>query len=122
MPSLNPQDLFELGQRLRKLRAEGILVIGSGFMTHSFEVLRNPNVIPRMVEFDVWAADAIARGDVDALMDYRHRGPHARRAHPTADHFVPLLLTLGAADDLTRVGTARDEISWGNSTRSIQVA
>lgn len=122
MPSLDPKALFNLGQRLRKLRAEGILVMGSGFMTHSFEVLRNPDVIPRMVEFDTWAADALQRGDVDALMDYRHKGPNALRAHPTADHFVPLLLTLGAADDLTTVRTARDRIAMGNSTRSFQVA
>lgn len=122
MPSLDPGALFKLGQRLRKLRSEGILVIGSGFMTHSFEVFRNPAVIDRMVEFDTWAADALARGDVDSLMDYRHKGPNALTAHPTPDHFVPLLLTLGAAENLDKLNTARDRIAMGNSTRSIQVA
>lgn len=122
MPSLDPKALFKLGQRLRKLRSEGILVIGSGFMTHSFEVFRNPAVIDRMVEFDTWAADALSRGDVDSLMDYRHKGPNALTAHPTADHFVPLLLTLGAAENLDKLNTARDRIAMGNSTRSIQVA
>jgi 4,5-DOPA dioxygenase extradiol len=122
MPSLDPAGLLALGDRLRALRSEGILVIGSGFMTHSFEVFRDPSVIPRMADFDTWAADALSRGDVDALVDYRAKAPSAHLAHPTADHFVPLLLTLGAANDLTTLSTPRDRITFGNSTRSIQVA
>lgn len=123
MPSLKPEDLLKLGQRLRGLRDEGVLVIGSGFMTHSFEVFRNPALAGYTGAFDSWAADALARGDVDALTDYRRKAPGAAVAHPTADHFVPLLLTLGAATDPTVAPTtAIDRMWFGNSIRSLQVA
>jgi 4,5-DOPA dioxygenase extradiol len=96
MPSLAPEALLGLGW-LRQLRDEGILVVGSGFMTHSFAVMRQPSARTRTIAFDEWAADALARGDVDALTDYRNKAPGAAVSHPAADHFVPLLLTLGAA-------------------------
>ncbi len=122
MPSLDPQALLELGRKLRQLRAEGVLVIGSGFMTHSFAVMRRPELAGYTEAFDTWAAETLANGDVDALVDYRRKGPGAAIAHPTADHFVPLLLTLGAADDPRSVRTGFARINWGNSIRSIQVA
>jgi len=123
MPSLDPTALLNLGTRLKSLREEGFLVIGSGFMTHSFAVMRNPGLVGHTREFDAWAADAIARRDVDALVDYKVKGPGAAIAHPTADHFVPLLLTLGAADDEERPPTTVIEREvFHNSIRSIQAA
>jgi 4,5-DOPA dioxygenase extradiol len=123
MPSLDPAALLGLGQRLKSLREEGYLVIGSGFMTHSFAVMRQPSLIEQNREFDTWAADAIARRDVDSLIDYRAKGPNAAVAHPTADHFVPMLLTLGAADDESRTPTTVIEREvFGNSIRSFQAA
>ncbi|MET7991768.1 class III extradiol ring-cleavage dioxygenase [Amycolatopsis sp. NPDC005232] len=123
MPGLDPGALFSLGQRLRSLREEGILVIGSGFMTHSFLAMRTPTLADPMRDFDAWAAEALDRGDVDALTDYRAKAPCADLAHPTAEHFVPLLLTLGAGDrpDATVV-TAIDRMVANNSIRSVQVA
>ena len=121
MPSLEPQALLALGQRLRALRQEGILVIGSGFMTHSFAAMRNPDLAAHNQAFDTWAADALARGDIDTLTDYRAKAPSAEIAHPTADHYVPLLLTLGAATEPASATSAIDRIWFGNSIRSIQV-
>ena len=122
MPSLDPVALLTLGERLRHLREEGVLVIGSGFMTHSFAVMRDPRLLGHITAFDEWAADALSRGDVDALTDYQHKAPGAGVAHPTADHFVPLLLTLGAAHDPHRVTNAIERVTFGNSIRSLQVA
>lgn len=123
MPSLDPRALFALGERLRPLRDEGILVIGSGFMTHSFAVFADPALAGHTRAFDQWAADALARGDVDALTDYRAKAPGAAIAHVTADHYVPLLLTLGAATDPEAPPTTAIERFWfGNSIRSVQVA
>ncbi|KGN34284.1 extradiol ring-cleavage dioxygenase [Knoellia sinensis KCTC 19936] len=124
MPSLEPAALLRLGQKLRSLREEGILVIGSGFMTHSFAVMRDPSLAGHTAAFDEWAADALERGDVDALTDYLAKGPGAAVSHPTADHFVPLLLTMGAATDAGRpqVKTAIEKVRFHNSIRSIQVA
>ncbi|PUA81422.1 dioxygenase [Nocardioides currus] len=123
MPSLEPAALLALGQRLRALRDEGVLVMGSGFMTHSFAVMRDPDLARHTAAFDEWAADALDRGDVDALSDYVAKGPGARVAHPTADHFVPLLLTMGAASSVGAGSTITpiDRSRFGNSTRSIQV-
>ncbi|MEV6810924.1 class III extradiol ring-cleavage dioxygenase [Micromonospora sp. NPDC051296] len=123
MPSLDPTALLRLGERLRPLREEGILVIGSGFMTHSFEIFRNPGLAGHITAFDEWADDAITRGDIDALLNYRLKAPGARIAHPTADHFVPLLLTLGASTNPGKEATsAIDRIVFGNSIRSVQAA
>jgi 4,5-DOPA dioxygenase extradiol len=121
MPSLDPSALLALGQRLRSLRDEGVLVIGSGFMTHSFAVMRNPALAGHTRAFDEWAADALTRGDVDALSDYLAKGPGARVAHPTADHYVPLLLTLGAASDPATADSVIASTRFNNSIRSIQV-
>lgn len=121
MPSLNPRALLELGTRLRPLRAEGILVLGSGFMTHSFAVFRRPELAADTAAFDEWAVDALTWGDVDVLTDYRAKAPGAAIAHPTAEHFVPLLLTVGAADDPGSAVSAIDRMVMGNSTRSVQL-
>ncbi|MCI9887803.1 dioxygenase [Micrococcales bacterium 31B] len=123
MPSLDPAALFTLGQRLKSLREEGYLVVGSGFMTHSFAAMRDPRLAPYIDEFDQWAADAVARRDVDALIGYEAKGPAAKLAHPTADHFVPLLLTLGAGDDPSQAPVTRiDRYAFSNSIRSFQAA
>lgn len=122
MPSLDPRALLALGQRLRALRDEGVLVVGSGFMTHSFAAMRRPELAAHNQAFDAWAVDALARGDVDTLTDYRTKAPSASIAHPTAEHYVPLLLTLGAADDPRSATSSIDGTWMGNSIRSIQVA
>ena len=122
MPSLEPAALLALGQRLRALRDEGILVIGSGFMTHSFEIMRDPGLTPYLTAFDEWAIDAVARDDIDALSDFRHKAPGVGIAHPTSDHFVPLLLSLGASDDPRSAISTIDRMAFGNSIRSLQIA
>jgi 4,5-DOPA dioxygenase extradiol len=121
MPSLDPGALLDLGTRLRPLRDEGVLVVGSGFMTHSFAVFHRPALAAHTEAFDEWAVDALARADVDALADYRGRAPGAAVAHPTAEHFVPLLLTVGAASDPGSAVSAIDRMVMGNSTRSVQM-
>ena len=119
-------ELLEIGSRLRALRAEGVLVIGSGFMTHGLPYvdMRNPDKIPGWSsQFDAWAADALARGDIEELAAFRDRAPHLQYAHPTVEHFTPLFVTLGAADDPTGpVTTTIDGYMVGLSKRSFQVA
>jgi 4,5-DOPA dioxygenase extradiol len=121
MPSLDPGALLDLGSRLRSLREEGILLLGSGFMTHSFAVFRSPSLVAHTAAFDTWAADALARGDVDALTDFRGQAPGADVAHPTSDHYVPLLFTVGAATEPSSAVSAINRMVLGNSTRSVQM-
>ena len=101
IPSEDPQTLIEIGRRLAPLRDEGVLIMGSGFLTHSFETIRKRGrdqvgAENAIIEFDHWAAEAIARNDLDALIDYKQRAPAAAYAHPTVDHFVPLFIAVGA--------------------------
>ena len=127
MPSEDPARLLRLGRRLRDLRAEGVLVVGSGFMTHGLPFLTR-DVLTGVVaapgwsaDFDAWASDALSRGDLDTLADFR-TAPGMPYAHPTAEHYVPLFVTLGAATDpSTPVTTTVDGLVWGLSRRSFQV-
>ena len=122
MPSTDPAALLALGERLRPLRDEGILVIGSGAMTHSFTVFRRPELAGHTAAFDEWATDAVARSDVDALIDYRRKGPAVEVSHATPEHFVPLLLTMGASTTTGRTVTTGVDGTWfGNSIRSLQM-
>ncbi len=102
LPTHDPGRLLELGRRLAPLRDEGVLIIGSGFMTHGLPFITREmmfgNTVPSWsADFDAWAADALARGDVDTLASYQTKAPGMPFAHPTVDHFIPLFVTLGAA-------------------------
>jgi len=124
MPSLDPERLLRIGGALRPLRDEGILIIGSGFLTHGLPFLRDFRFDAPppgwSTEFDHWAAEALDAGDIDTLADFRD-APAARYAHPTTEHFAPLFVTLGAADAPAPVTTITGY--WlGLAKRSIQVA
>jgi 4,5-DOPA dioxygenase extradiol len=123
MPSEDPRVLVEIGRRLAPLRDEGVLIMGSGFMTHSFAALREPTLPAAIREFDAWAAEALARRDLDSLLDYRQTAPAVRYAHPTVDHFVPLFVSLGASlESGAAPTTAIDGFWFSNSKRSIELA
>ena len=126
LPTQDPERLLELGRRLRPLREEGVLIIGSGFLTHGLPFLREWRIDAEAPgwsrDFDAWAADALARGDVDALASYRSKAPGMPYAHPTVEHFTPLFVTLGAASDPEVPGDQRIEGYWmGLAKRSLQV-
>lgn len=99
MPGLNPPELFELGQALSPLRDEGVLVFGSGFLTHNMRYAFRPGTPEWAKEFDAWAAEALLRFDVDALMDFHVRAPGAETALPTWEHYAPVLVAAGAVAD-----------------------
>ena len=96
-----PAEVYAMGAALRDLRSQGVLVMGSGSMTHNlaefFGGAREP--APYVIEFSRWIEAALGRGDLPALLAYRSQAPHAERAHPTEDHFLPLFFALGAAGD-----------------------
>ena len=127
MPTHDPQRLFELGRRLRPLRDEGILVIGSGFMTHGLRYSTREMFFENQVpgwskDFDTWVAGALDRGDVEALAAY-DRAPGMPYAHPTVEHFTPLFIALGAATDPEQTPTTViDDFQFGFAKRSVQFA
>jgi 4,5-DOPA dioxygenase extradiol len=123
MPALDPGRLLQIGTALRPLRDEGVLVMGSGFLTHGLPYLSDFRFDAPppgwSTEFDHWAAEALDRGDVDALAAFR-QAPGARYAHPTTEHFAPLFVTLGASDGPVPVTTITGY--WlGLAKRSFQV-
>lgn len=99
MPGLDARGLFDLGHVLAPLRDEGVLVFGSGFLTHNMRYAFRPGTPQWAVEFDAWAEDALARFDVDALVDFQAVAPAARLALPTWEHYAPVLVAAGAAAD-----------------------
>jgi 4,5-DOPA dioxygenase extradiol len=96
LPTLEPQALLALGKKLAPLRSEGVLIIGSGFLTHNLRRFAD-HTESWAADFDAWCADVLARRDVDALADYRTRAPGVDIALPTHEHFVPAIVALGAS-------------------------
>jgi 4,5-DOPA dioxygenase extradiol len=127
LPTSDPARLLKLGERLRPLRDEGVLIIGSGFLTHGLPFLKEFRIEAAAPgwssDFDAWAGEALARGDVDALANYRAEAPGMPYAHPTVEHYTPLFVTLGAATTPDEPGLQVIDGFWmGLSKRSLQVA
>ena len=127
IPTHDPEKLFKIGQQLAPLRDEGVLIIGSGFLTHGLPFLRDFSIDATppgwSVEFDLWAQEVLSRGAVDELMNYKSLAPGMPYAHPTVEHFAPIFITLGAATQADAApDTAIDGYWMGLAKRSFQVA
>jgi 4,5-DOPA dioxygenase extradiol len=100
-PALGTRHHLALGRALAPLANEGVLLIGSGHMTHNLRdwvrAERDAPPAAYALEFQAWVAARIAARELDALADYRSLAPHALRAHPSEEHFLPLFFALGAA-------------------------
>lgn len=93
----SPLALLELGQALAGLREAGVLLIGSGSLTHNLrDYFHDTGTEPYAAEFANWVWAQLRAGDLDALLNYRQQAPHALRAHPTDEHFLPLFFAIGA--------------------------
>ncbi len=98
--NLGPAHHWRMGEILRPLRDEGVLIIASGSVTHNLREFgrhRYDSLPPFWVsEFNDWLHDALRSSDQSALIDYRKRAPHAVRNHPTEEHLLPLFAAAGA--------------------------
>jgi 4,5-DOPA dioxygenase extradiol len=107
-PQLGPTHAWRVGRSLLPLRDDGILVIGSGNLTHNLgdyaRVARGSGETPSYVrEFADWMWSRLEARDLASLLDYRRAAPAAARAHPTEEHLVPFFVALGAAGDRCEV-------------------
>lgn len=97
----SPEAHERIGQTLAPLRDEGVLVIGSGSLTHNLQEFRGGKfdapVPPWVTEFDLWMGEKLLAGDRAAVLDYRRLAPSAVRNHPTEEHLLPLFVAMGAA-------------------------
>lgn len=102
-PHAGPAHHYALGKALAGLPDEGILIIGSGALTHNLHEVFGGNygfedAAPAWVtDFGEWMRGRIEAGANDDLVDYRRRAPHAARNHPTEEHLLPLFSAMGAA-------------------------
>jgi 4,5-DOPA dioxygenase extradiol len=120
-PTMDPAALIGLGRALAPLRREGVLIVGSGFLTHNLRAanFRTATATPAWAsEFDAWAADVLSRKDVDGLVQYRRRAPGVDMALPTHEHFIPVLVATGAAlEDPGPVTFPISGFTYGSFTR-----
>jgi 4,5-DOPA dioxygenase extradiol len=88
---------YRIGEALRGLGDDGILVIGSGVTVHNLRLIRWQASEPERwaAEFDDWLIDQVSRGDREALFEYERLAPHAKAAVPRPEHFVPFLIAYG---------------------------
>jgi len=119
-PHWSPARLFALGQALAPLAGDGVLVMGSGSITHNLRLvfaaqtpaLDAPEIAPS-AEFRDWFAQHGAAADWPALLDYRARAPHAALMHPTEEHLLPYFVAAGAAGDEPIATRLHDSLTYG---------
>ncbi len=102
-PSMPPAQLFALGEALAPLADDGVLVLGSGSLTHNLRRVfaqglhdSGPPEIPESAAFRAWMAERAHARDWEALFDYRRQAPHAVDMHPTDEHLLPWFAAAGA--------------------------
>ena len=114
---LGPAHHVRLGEALRPLRDEGVLVMASGGATHNLGELRyhRGDPVPQQwtVEFNEWLAEALTGQRRDDLIHYRSRAPHAVRNHPTDEHLIPVFVAVGAGSPGTAPQRLHTSISSG---------
>jgi len=124
-PALGNSHHLRLGAALAPLAAEGVLIVGSGHLTHNLSeampLLRRGGVafgeetaaVPYVEAFRQWVDAALRSASTDDLAAWHERAPHAQRAHPSSEHFLPLLVARGAAGR----GAAVERIDLGVEAR-----
>lgn len=113
-PRMRPADKLAMGRALRSLASQGVLVIGSGSLTHNLQrFFGQPSPVDAPEEddcaaFRAWVQQHGHSADWPALLDYRAKAPFAREMHPTDEHWLPFYFAAGAAmaDKSTSPGPA----------------
>lgn len=112
---LDGESAWAFGRALAPLADEGVLIVGSGSLTHNLYELRGSHdgAEAYAAEFAQWVRDAVRMGDAARLREVMTLAPHARRAHPTTEHLWPLLIAAGAAGERLRGELIEGEIRYG---------
>lgn len=115
---------YDLSQRLKNLRQEGILVIGSGNIVHNLRLVysrQDNRPYDWAIEFDEWVKERINQRDYASLIHYEKLGTAAHLSVPTVDHYVPLLYTLALAEKHEEIIFTYEEIFTSVSMRCLQI-
>jgi len=117
---------YELGRQLGFLRTRGVLIMGSGNMVHNLNMrpgTNNDQPYDWAIEFDSTIWKHIQDGNHQAVTDFQKLGTLAAQAHPTYDHFLPLLYCLGLKNEKEEIRTFNDNFQWpAVSMRSLLIA
>jgi len=119
-PRASPAELFQLGQDLAPLAEDGVLIIGSGSITHNLRRVFAQGMPPidapeirESAEFRAWMLARSAARDWDALLDYRQQAPHAVDMHPTDEHLLPWFIAAGAGGRQDAPQRLHDSLTYG---------
>jgi 4,5-DOPA dioxygenase extradiol len=119
-PNWKPEALFKLGEALAPLAAEGVLVTGSGAITHNLRLFAGGRgaidapEFPESAAFRSWVRDEVAARDWTALFDYRPQAPHAAYMHPTDEHWLPFYVAAGAGGRDAPGQRLHDSVTYGH--------
>jgi 4,5-DOPA dioxygenase extradiol len=131
---LDTASAFKLGRALAPIRESGVMIVASGSMTHNLYEFRHSGAAEQAyaIEFTHWVRQVVTSQNIEELLDYRQRAPHAQRAHPTEEHFLPLLVALGARGDaeatqiieggVTNGVLSMESYAWGMTNSNIPSA
>jgi 4,5-DOPA dioxygenase extradiol len=116
-PARGARHHLALGEALAELPSNGVLVVGSGHATHNLRDWmmhrRAPSPLPYVAAFADWLAQRLADDDREALAHWHERAPAAERAHPSDEHFLPVLVALAAAGPQPRVTRVHRDVVDG---------
>lgn len=123
-PSLTPEEQYKIGKALSALRANNILIIGSGGTVHNLRALNwadNGKVDSWAIEFDEWLKNRIENWDLQSLFNYEALAPNATLAVPPYgnEHFVPIFYAMGAADNDRQAARLHRSFRYGNLSHSV---
>jgi 4,5-DOPA dioxygenase extradiol len=119
-----PSFHYQMGHKLKYLRRQGVLIVGSGNMVHNLRnMIWEDTAFEWAREFDAQLASLIQNGDHQALVSYDTQGESARLAIPTNDHFLPLLYVLALQESTDTLSFFCDKVTLGSiSMRSFVLA
>lgn len=117
---LTNEQQYQIGKALEELREQDVLIIGSGGTVHNLGRLnwRSQGVDNWAEQFDTWIQSKIESWDTDSLFQYRELAPNAKVAVPTSEHFIPLLLAMGAGDTNRKAKLLHRSYQYGNLSLS----
>ena len=113
--TMDAAQAVRFGRILAVLREQGVMIVASGSMTHNLYEFRQGGAAPQAYaqEFTTWVRTAVLARATQAVLAYRSEAPHAERAHPTEEHFLPLLIAMGATDEADPVRVLEGGITYG---------
>lgn len=111
---LSHRQLYELGQALAPLRSKGIAIIGSGSLTHNLRDVawRQTDPLPYVLRFQDDVKRALETRDYDRLIDHAEHIGDFHQAHPSDDHYLPLVFALGTVGPTDRLEVLEGGIDY----------